>query len=265
MTDWLSVRRGEAPLIISIPHAGTHIPDDIAAMLVSLPLALRDADYHVDLLYGFAADLGATVIQTAMSRAVIDVNRDPSGHSLYPGQATTGLCPETDFDGTPLYVTGREPLAAEFARRQALYFDPYHSAIRNEVARLRELHGAIVLFDAHSIRGRVPRLFDGELPQFNIGTFDGRSCAPELAMAVARCCAHPSTVIDGRFKGGWITRHYGDPANGLHAIQMELAMRGYVDEAGPWPPVWDPERAHQLQAVLRDVVGACLDFAKDRP
>jgi formiminoglutamase len=265
MNDWLTVERGEARLIVSAPHAGLDIPDDLKEFYISPDLARADADFHIDRLYAFARELGATFIHTAISRSVIDVNRDPSGASLYPELATTELCPTTRFDGTPLYREGCAPDAAEIARRRVLYFDPYHAAIRSEIARLKQGHGAIVLYEAHSILSRVPRLFDGELPQFNIGAFGGRSCAQALIDKVAAACApHGSCVVDGRFKGGWITRNYGDPENGVHAIQMELAMRGYVDENGPWPPAWDEERARAIQVVLSDALIACLDFAKKR-
>lgn len=263
MMDWLSIVRGEAPLIVSVPHAGIDVPEDLLSSLHSLELARRDADFFVDRLYGFAAETGATIVRTEISRTVIDVNRDPSGQSLYPGQATTGLCPETCFDGTPLYRPGMEPGDAEVARRRACYFDPYHAALSAEIARLRGLHDRVVLYDAHSILSHVPRLFDGELPQFNIGTFGGRSCSPGLAETVTAACSGYSTVIDGRFKGGWITRHYGEPERGIHAVQMELAMRGYLDESGPWPPQWDASRAGKLQPSLRNILAACLDFAKD--
>lgn len=260
--DWLSISPGEAPIIVSIPHAGTDVPEDIRSSLLSLELAQHDTDFFVDRLYAFASDFGVTIIRTSMSRTVIDVNRDPSGQSLYPGQATTGLCPETRFDGASLYKSGMEPDGAEVARRRACFFDPYHEALSSQISRLRSVHSRIVLYDAHSILSQVPRLFEGELPQFNIGSFDGRSCAPSLTEGVASACSGHSTAVNGRFKGGWITRHYGDPENGVHAIQMELAMRGYLDETGPWPPVWDASRAARLQPVLRDVLSACLDFAK---
>ena len=264
MTGWLKIARGSAPLILSIPHAGTDIPNDVADALTSLPLAQHDADFHVDRLYAFAAGLDATIIKTAISRTVIDVNRDPAGVSLYPGQATTGLCPETTFDGMPLYKAGRQPDYDEIARRRALYLDPYHGALHTEIARLRALHPAIIVYDAHSILSHVPRLFEGELPQFNIGSFDGESCAPALTNAVAKTCPMNSRVINGRFKGGWITRHFGKPHTGVHAIQMELAMRGYLDEVAPWPPPWDPERAQPLTIILQKILAACLTFAKDQ-
>lgn len=259
MNDWLTIVRGDAPLIVSVPHAGTEIPGDVTG-LHSLTDALHDADYHIDRLYAFAVDLGATIVRTAISRTVIDVNRDPSGASLYPGQATTGLCPETTFAGVPLYLPGDTPDDAEIARRRMAYFDPYHHAVCTEIARLRERHRSIVVYDAHSILSHVPRLFDGELPQFNIGTFSGASCDPALTAAVSSACDSDSQVINGRFTGGWITRHYGDPANGVHAIQMELAMRGYLDEASIWPPVWDAGRAAPLQTALRRILTAALDF-----
>jgi N-formylglutamate deformylase len=263
MTDWLAVTPGDAPLIVSIPHAGTIIPEGISG-LFSHDLARRDADHHVDRLYAFAADLGATIVHSRISRTVIDLNRDPSGQSLYPGQATTSLCPDMTFDGEPLYVAGPEPDLAEIERRRAAYFDPYHAALREQIERLRALHPAIILYDAHSIRSHVPRLFDGELPQFNIGSYDGASCAAALTDAIAADCAGDSHVVNGRFKGGWITRHYGEPARGIHAVQMELAIRGYANENGAWPPHWDAARAAPMQAKLRFILTTCLDFAKDQ-
>jgi N-formylglutamate deformylase len=261
----IAVERGQAPLIVSIPHAGTEIPDDIAPDLVSLDRARRDADLYIDKLYGFAAGMGATIFRTTISRSVIDMNRDPSGQSLYPGKATTDLCPLTSFDDEPLWRPGREPDAAEVARRRARYFDPYHKALAAEIDRLRALHGKVVLFEAHSIRSHVPMLFDGELPAFNIGTNSGASCAPELTAAVSGYCG-ASQVVDGRFKGGWTTRRYGRPETGVHAIQLELAMRTYVDEvpAQHWPPPWSEARAEPCKAVLRHVIAAALEFAEGR-
>jgi N-formylglutamate deformylase len=263
VTDWLSVAMGGAPLIVSIPHAGTIIPDEISG-LISLDLARRDADHHVDRLYAFAADLNATIIHSRISRTVIDLNRDPSGQTLYPGQATTGLCPVTTFDGEPLYVLGFEPGTVEIERRRDAYFAPYHAAIAAQIKRLRALYPTIILYDAHSIRSHAPRLFDGELPQFNIGSYDGVSCDTALTDAIAANCVSDSHVVNGRFKGGWITRHYGKPARGINAVQMELAIRGYADENGIWPPCWDAERAEPMQEKLRNILTTCLDFAKEQ-
>jgi N-formylglutamate deformylase len=263
MTAWLSVTAGDAPLIVSIPHAGTIIPKEISG-LVSLDLARRDADHHVDRLYAFAAELGATILHSQISRTVIDLNRDPSGQSLYPGRETTGLCPETTFDGKPLYKAGSEPETVEIDQRKSAYFDPYHAALGAQIARLRALHPAIILYDAHSIRSHVPRLFDGELPQFNIGSFDGASCDTALIDAIAADCAADTHVVNGRFKGGWITRHYRNPTHGIHAVQMELAIRGYADEDDAWPPLWDAARAAPMQAKLRTILITCLEFAKDQ-
>lgn len=267
MNDWLTVHRGTEPLVVAMPHTGTEIPADIAPRFVSEWDARRDADWWVDHLYDFAPGMGATVVRTAISRSVIDVNRDPSGASLYPGMATTGLCPIENFDGEPIYREG-EPDEAEIARRRERYFDPYHAALEAELERLRAEHGRVVLYDAHSIRSRIPRLFEGELPQFNIGTNDGATCAPELTRVVAAICEMAdSTVVNGCFKGGWTTRHYGRPDEGIHAIQMELAMRGYLREPseptpGNWPVPYDPQLAEPMIAVLRDVLGACIDFAQ---
>lgn len=260
----IRVERGDAPLIVSIPHAGIEIPEGLGG-LRDPGLARYDADLHVDRLYAFAGALGATIVRTTISRTVIDMNRDPSGVSLYPGHTTTGLCPTETFDGAPLYREGREPDAAEIERRRGEWFDPYHAALGTEIARLRALHPRIVLYDAHSIRSVVPRLFEGALPLFNIGTNSGASCDPALTELVETICrASGSTVVNGRFKGGWITRHYGQPAQGVHAIQMELAMRAYLDEVAPaeWPPAWDAARAEDCITALRLVLSAAIEFAK---
>lgn len=266
--EWLAVHHGELPFIVSFPHTGTEIPPDIEEQLASPWLARKDADYWVDVLYDFAHEMGATTVRTSLSRTVIDVNRDPSGVSLYPGQNTTGLCPVETFDGEPLYAPGCEPKAAEIERRRAAYFDPYHAALREQRDRLRELHGRVVLWDAHSIRSRVPRLFEGELPQFNIGTHGGASCDSRLTEAIEKCCdaTKMPRVTNGRFRGGWITRHYGQPANGIHAIQMELAMRGYLHEPAHftekhWPAPLDDAHAAILRVALRDCFAECLRFA----
>ncbi len=269
MTGWLDIQRGEAPLVVAFPHTGSDLADTAMAFR-SAWLARRDADWWVDRLYDFAADLGATTVRTAISRSVIDVNRDPTGASLYPGQATTELCPTTTFDGEPLY-SGAAPDEAEIARRRELWFAPYHAAIAAEITRLRSIHPRVILYDAHSIRSHVPRLFDGELPQFNIGTNGGITCDPALENTIARICATSghSHVVNGRFKGGWTTRHYGQPASGVHAIQMELAMRGYLaepadlDEAN-WPAPLDAARAATISPTLSDVLKACLAFAAAR-
>jgi N-formylglutamate deformylase len=263
VTDWLHIHRGTAPLIVSIPHAGTLIPPEIAGSLVAPDLAIHDADWFIPQLYGFAAGLGATVVRTEVSRTAIDVNRDPSGQSLYPGQATTGLCPVETFDGAPLYHDGRAPHAAEITRRRLQYFAPYHDALEAEIDRLRLVHPAIVLFDAHSIRSHVARLFDGELPALNLGTNSGASADPALvALAERACAASPfSHVTDGRFKGGWITRHYGRPEQGVHALQLEIAQRAYMDEPqGLTLPAWDPARAAGLQALLKPLLQSLIDW-----
>src|SRR3954468_19165613 len=225
--DWLTVVRGEAPLLVSLPHTGTEIPAEYERGLVSPWLARKDADWWIERLYDFAVGLGAPVIRTTISRTVIDVNRDPSGVSLYPGQATTELCPTTTFDGEPLYLPGQEPDDAEIAERRDRWLTPYHAALTAELARLRGQHGKVVLYDCHSIRSHMPRLFDGELPQFNIGTNNGATCDPALEAAVERAGAATgrSLVVNGRFRGGYTTRHHGRPDMGIHAIQMELACR----------------------------------------
>ena len=268
MNEWLEVERGDAPLVVSFPHTGTELPPDIAARLASPWLARKDADWYVDRLYAMSLTLGATTVRTTISRTVIDVNRDPSGASLYPGQATTELCPTSSFDGEPLYRSGLGPSETDIAERRSRYFEPYHAALAAELDRLRARHGRVVLYDAHSIRSRVPRLFEGELPHLNLGTNRGASCSPALTGAIEAACEDPSftRVTNGRFVGGWTTRHYGRPERGVHAVQMELACRGYLDEpaaAGPenWPPPFELARAAALGAVLQRALGACLNFA----
>jgi len=252
---WLTVEQGAAPLLLCMPHTGTEIPPKIESRLVSAWLARKDTDWWVDRLYDFALELGASVVRTSLSRTVIDCNRDPSGVSLYPGQATTELCPTTTFDGEMLYRAGGAPQAPEIAARRSEYFEPYHRAVAGEIARLRGLHPLIVLYDCHSIRSAVPRLFTGTLPHFNIGTFAGASCAPELTARIEELCDHGpfSRVTNGRFKGGYTTRHYGRRQEGVHAVQMELACRG------PWEDAF----AAPMRAVLRQVLSACLAFAAD--
>jgi formiminoglutamase len=201
---------------------------------------------------------------------VIDVNRDPGGASLYPGQPTTELCPSTTFDGEPLYAPGQAVDDADVGSRRSTYFAPYHATLAAELGRLRQRHERVVLFEGHSIRSRVARLFDGELPHLNLGTNSGRSCAPQLTQRLASICLASSFthVIDGRFKGGWTTRHYGQPdTTGVHAVQLEVACRAYVDEPtgalhpGNWPPRYDVQRAAALRATLQTLLRACADFA----
>ena len=266
MSDFLEIHRGTAPLVVSFPHTGTDFPPELKEAFVSPWLARKDADWWIDRLYAFAHELGATTVRTRLSRSVIDCNRDPSGASLYPGQATTGLYPRETFDGEPLYGEN-EPDQAEVELRRTAYFDPYHAALSGEIERLRSSYAHIVLYDAHSIRSHIPRLFEGELPQFNIGTNNGETCAHDLEASVTTIVASSghSHVLNGRFRGGWTTRHYGRPADGIHAIQMELAMRGYMEEpAQPGPDNWPTPIASQpaILPVLQQVLTACLNFAK---
>jgi formiminoglutamase len=264
--DWLIVERRDAPLIVSIPHAGTDMLKFEPAF-VDPWLARKDADWRLDELYDFVAPLGATLLRTQLSRSIIDVNRDPSGASLYPGQATTELVPTTTFDGDPLYRAGLAPDPAEIAERRHLYFDPYHAALTAEIARLREKHERVALFDAHSIRSRIQRLFAGELPVFNLGTNSGASCSPELRDAVGASLAASgqTSVVDGRFKGGWITRAYGRPSEGVEALQLELACRAYLQEPerpapDNWPTPIDERRAAPTRATVKRVLQAMLEW-----
>ncbi len=267
MSDWLDLAQGDTPLILSIPHAGTEIPEVFAEDFNSLWLARKDADWWLPQLYAFAEDLGATVVRTHISRSVIDVNRDPSGAALYPGMANTGLCPLTTFDGEALYKPNVKP---DIAARYRAYFEPYHAAIEAQIARLQRRHGRVLLYDCHSIRSEIPRLFDGTLPNFNIGTNDGKACDPALTSRIAAICAGSenfSHVVNGRFKGGWITRSFGRPESGVHAIQMELACRGYMTEPatpGPdtWPSQYDQKFAKPMQDILKNILASAMEWSR---
>ena len=244
----VEVVRGDGPVVLGLPHTGTHVPQDVARALNETGRALADTDWHVDRLYDGLVD-GATTVRATFHRYVIDANRDPAGASLYPGRNTTGLVPLTDFDGTDIWTD--PPDEAEVARRRDAYHAPYHAALAAELDRVRAAHGAAILYDCHSIRSRIPFLFEGPLPDMNVGTNGGTTCAPAVSAAVTEACreAPYTDVLDGRFKGGWTTRHYGRPREGLHAIQMELAQSTYLAaEAPPW--TYDADRAGRLRAHL---------------
>jgi formiminoglutamase len=253
--DAVEVRRGGSPLILSFPHVGTGVPPEIGARLNENGKLLADTDWHVDHLYeGLVED--ATWVRANFHRYVIDANRDPAGTSLYPGQNTTGLVPETDFDGEPIWRPGAEPTQADIAERLAAFHAPYHAALAAEIARVKALHGLAVLYDAHSIRSKIPFLFEGTLPDLNLGTNDGHACTPAIqaaALAAVRQAEGFSSVLNGRFKGGWTTRHYGRPETGVHAVQMELAQSAYVACEHP-PFTYDDAKAGRLRKILREVL-----------
>jgi N-formylglutamate deformylase len=240
--------RGRAPLLISLPHVGTEIPAEIAAQLVPRALASEDSDWHLERLYRPLAEaLGASLIVPRYSRYVIDLNRPPDDQPLYPGASGgTGLVPTRFFTDDPLYREGAEPDAAAIAARREAYWQPYHDALAAELARLRAEHGHALLFDGHSIRSELPWLFEGELPALNLGTADGTACAPALTERLSALLAGQdrySQVVNGRFKGGYITRHYGQPGQGVHAVQLEMCQRCYMDEA------LDPRHAYDEAAA----------------
>ena len=260
-----ALHRGDAPLVVDIPHAGTHVPDAMARGLDPAARALPDTDWHVEKLYAFAREAGATVLAATHSRYVVDLNRDPAGVALYAGADNTELVPTRTFDNAPIWRDGHVPSADEVASRTRDYVTPYHDALAAEVARVKARHGHAVLLDAHSIRSQVPRFFAGTLPELNLGTADGRSVDDGLARLVAGVLASDrrfTTVVDGRFKGGWITRRYGRPDEGVHALQLEIAQRAYMDESPPWP--WDAARAAPLEALLRRLVATLTAWRPER-
>ncbi len=258
-----TLHQGTAPLLVSIPHTGTHVPPAIAARLSDEGRAVHDTDWHLNRLYDFARGLGATLLVATHSRYVIDLNRPPDDASLYPGQNVTGLCPVDSFDERPLYPAGDVPSADEIGARRDAVWAPYHTQLQAELERLRAAHGAVVLWEAHSIRSVLPRFFPGRLPDLNLGTADGKSCDPALAatlIAIARQTPGYSSVLNGRFKGGYITRHYGDPQQGVHAVQLELTQCSYMREQPPFEYL--PAEATRIQHVLEQLLRAALAFAR---
>lgn len=264
--------RGAGPLIISAPHTGVALPPEVAAQLTPAALLSGDTDWHLRELYApLAAAHDATLLSAHLSRYAVDLNRPESDESLYPGQRTTGLCPRETFEGAPLYLHGGDVSAAERARRVEAYWRPYHRALRAALDAAVARHGWALLWEAHSIRSEVPLLFEGLLPDLNIGTHSGRACAPEARARVEALLArHPATqgpgartwVMDGRFKGGYITRHYGRPAEGVHAVQLELSQRAYLrDERAPLRgarPEWDEAAAAAARALIGDLLSEAL-------
>ena len=248
------VTRGDSPVVIAQPHGGTFVPADLMARLNPVGQRLADTDWHITQLYDWLI-AGATTVTSNVHRYVIDANRDPAGASLYPGQNTTTLCPLTDFNGHDIWQAGQEPSVDEIEARRLAFHAPYHDAIAQELERVKAIHGVAVLYDCHSIRSEIPFLFEGVLPTFSIGTNSGASCSTLIEDSVHSTCesaADFKTVLNGRFKGGWTTRHYGKPETGIHAIQMELAQHAYMDESAPW--TYREMRAEKLRPVLSDIL-----------
>jgi N-formylglutamate deformylase len=253
-----TLQQGTAPLLISTPHDGTDLPDSLRARMTPAALRLPDTDWHVSRLYAFARELGASLLVPRWSRYVVDLNRPADGAALYPGKFETGPVPVATFAGEPIYRDGQAPGADEVAQRIDAYWRPYHAAIAAELARLRAAHGRAVLWEGHTIRSRVPLFFDGTLPDLNLGTSDGNSCSPALQGRIEdrlRAQDRYTFVVNGRFKGGYITRHYADPAHGIDAVQLEVAQHRYMDED---TFAFDEPRALELSAAIRPLLRACL-------
>ncbi|WP_322093788.1 N-formylglutamate deformylase [Paraburkholderia bannensis] len=259
MTDLYTIERGDAPLLISIPHLGTVIPEALRGQYTDVALSVADTDWHLDRLYAFAKSLGATILGARVSRYVIDLNRPPNDESLYPGQTTTSLCPTETFRGEPIYRDGCAPDATERQRRVEAYWQPYHQTLRAELQRLRSRHANVLLWEAHSIASVLPRLFDDKLPDLNIGTQEGRTTHASVQAQAEKAAAESAYtwIANGRFKGGYITRHFGAPQDGVHAIQLEMCQSTYMDEHAPFDYV--PSLAGSVEPVLRKMVGGALD------
>ncbi len=254
-----TLHRGKLPLLISLPHDGSHVPDAFATCMQPEARSAPDTDWHVSRLYAFAADMGASLLVPTHSRYVVDLNRSPDDVSLYPGQNTTGLCPAVRFSGDPVYLPGHEPSADEVDARIEQFWRPYHALLAGEIERMLSEHGRALLWEAHSIRSRVPFLFDGRLPDLNLGTAGGSSCRPETQARLESLLAgqyNYTWIANGRFKGGYITRQYGQPERGVQAVQLELAQCNYMDEDSF---IYDQARAARLQPMLRALLQAFLN------
>ena len=253
-----NLTRGEAPILVSFPHSGTFVPPEIAARLTNIAATVPDTDWHVPRLYDFLDKLRASRLEATHSRYVVDLNRPPNDDVLYPGQKKTGLVPVDTFAGEALYMPGQAPSPEEIIARRT-YWQPYHDALAAELARLKAIHGTVILWDAHSIASEVPSLFEGRLPDLNLGTFEGKSCDADIAARVFEVAKHApfSAVLNGRFKGGYITRHYGSPKKGINAIQLEMAQAIYMDE--PHPYTFRPDLAAKASATIRSMIKGALD------
>lgn len=248
------VDQGDSPIVLGQPHGGTFVPAHLQEKLNDHGKGLDDTDWHITTLYDGLVN-NITVVRATFHRYVIDANRDPEGQSLYPGQNTTTLCPLTDFDGKPIWHKGAEPTAKDIKERCRAYHQPYHNALAAEIARVKSIHGFAILYDCHSIRSDIPFLFEGQLPVFNTGTNNGETCARIIQETVHQVCVSAcefDQVINGRFKGGWTTRHYGRPRDNVHAVQMELAQRCYMQEQAPW--VYNVESANQIRPYLQKIL-----------
>lgn len=255
----VTLEQGTIPLLISIPHGGEYLPEEFARRITPAARKIADTDWHLSRLYDFARAMGASMLRANYSRYVIDVNRPNDGAALYPGQTTTTLCPVTSFHGEPLYLDpADQPDAAETEQRVATYWQPYHDTMQTELARMRSQHPHVLLWEAHSIASVLPYLFEGRLPDLNIGTFSGAACAPALReAAIAAASASPfEWVVDDRFKGGYITRLYGQPTQGVHAVQLEMTQCMYMDETEPF--AYREDLADRVLPTLRDMVGRTL-------
>lgn len=261
-----TLQKGSAPLLVSMPHVGTYVPPGLAPRFTEEARGVPDTDWHLERLYDFVHDMGASVLAATHSRYVVDLNRPPDGSSLYPGQSVTALCPIDTFDDTPVYLDANDvPDAAETAERVRQVWQPYHAALRAELARLLALHGRVLLWEAHSIRSVLPRFFEGRLPDFNLGSAKGASCAATVALAAERAAQAASaqgytSVLNGRFTGGYITRHYGQPESGIHAVQLEMTQSSYMEEVPPYGYL--AEVAGRVQPALRAMVSGAFEAMK---
>jgi len=261
MESSYQITTGTLGLLISMPHNGQAIPNAIRQTMAPCANDVSDTDWNMDTLYDFAQSMGASIISPHYSRYVIDLNRNPHGEALYAGADNTELCPTTTFNHEALYLANHQPSPEEVAARVTQYWQPYHQAVAHTLAQLKRQYSKVVLLDAHSIKSQVPRFFSGTLPDFNFGSANGSSCDPALISRIQQLELTPySSVINGRFKGGYITRAYGDPANNIHALQLELSQRTYMDED---QTCYNEYKAELVKQKLRSMVQCLIDFSQE--
>ncbi len=261
MNTSYTLTKGQVGVLISMPHNGQAIPDDIANTMTENGKSVADTDWYMDKLYDFSQQLGAYTLVPKYSRYVIDLNRSTTNENLYPGANSTELCPTSAFDLSPLYLTDQQPTQDEINRRITLYWQPYHQAIQNTLAEMKQQYKQVILLEAHSILSHVPRFFEGQLPDFNFGTVDGKSCSDELINQVNSLDFSPYSIItNGRFKGGYITRAYAQPENNIHTLQLELSQHTYMNEP---TDIYNIEKAQQVKKKLQMLVQCLIHFSQN--
>lgn len=245
----------KVPILLSVPHCGTEFPQELKGQykqhLINAP---DDTDWFVNRLYDFAASMGITMIHSTFSRWVIDLNRDPESKPLYTdGRIITALCPSTTFAGESIYNDERKEVdQAEVKRRLGIYYAPYHDQLAKKIFELKNKFGKVLLWECHSIRKFVPTVHTEKFPDLILGSNDGKSAAPGIIeTTLEHLGKSPFTLKHNHpFKGGYITRHFGNPSENAHALQLEMTKVNYMDDS---ELNYDGARAEAVRKVLMKV------------